>query len=45
VRDFLKVIPVVGLRPEGAAELARKAVLLARTEELEAHARALELRS
>ncbi|MER3536105.1 MAG: histidinol dehydrogenase [Thermus sp.] len=45
VRDFLKVIPVVGLRPERVAELARKGALLARAEALEAHARALDLRS
>ncbi|MGQ9511241.1 MAG: histidinol dehydrogenase [Thermaceae bacterium] len=45
VRDFLKVIPVVGLRTEKVAELARKGALLARAEALEAHARALDLRS
>lgn len=45
VRDFLKVIPVVGLRPERVADLARKGALLARAEALEAHARTLDLRS
>lgn len=42
VRDFLKVIPVVGLTAHTAAHLAPQGAVLARAESLEAHARALE---
>ncbi len=44
VRDFLKAIPVIGLTPRAASELAGPAALMARAEGLEAHARALEKR-
>ncbi|GGM94438.1 histidinol dehydrogenase [Thermus composti] len=44
VRDFLKVIPVVGLSEGAARELAKKGALLARAEGLEGHARSLDLR-
>ncbi|HEU4740184.1 MAG TPA: histidinol dehydrogenase [Meiothermus sp.] len=44
VRDFLKVIPVVGLSSETVAKLAPLGARLAREEGLEAHARALDLR-
>ncbi|MER3479857.1 MAG: histidinol dehydrogenase [Meiothermus sp.] len=44
VRDFLKVIPVVGLSPHTVARLAPLGARLAREEGLEAHARALDLR-
>ncbi len=43
LRDFLKVIPVVGLG--SVKELAQRGAILARAEDLEAHARALDLRS
>lgn len=45
LRDFLKVIPVMGLAEGAVRELSRKGALLARAEGLEAHARALDLRS
>lgn len=45
VRDFLKVIPVVGLSSEAVAKLAPLGAQLAREEGLEAHARALDLRA
>lgn len=41
VRDFLKVIPLIGLAREPAAELAGFGALLAHEEQLEAHVRAL----
>ncbi|AEB11743.1 histidinol dehydrogenase [Marinithermus hydrothermalis] len=41
VRDFLKVIPVVGLTRDAAARLAEPGAEVARAEALEAHARAL----
>ncbi|PZA07833.1 MULTISPECIES: histidinol dehydrogenase [unclassified Meiothermus] len=44
VRDFLKVIPVVGLSSQAAARLALLGARLAREEGLEAHARALDRR-
>jgi histidinol dehydrogenase len=44
LRDFLKVIPVVGLAEEAVRELSAKGALLARAEGLEGHARALDLR-
>lgn len=44
MRDFLKVIPVVGLSEGAARELAKKGALLARAEGLEGHARSLDLR-
>lgn len=45
VRDFLKVIPVVGLSKESASKLAPAGARMAREEGLEAHARALDLRA
>lgn len=45
VRDFLKIIPVVGLSSEAVAKLAPLGAQLAREEGLEAHARALDLRA
>jgi histidinol dehydrogenase len=45
LRDFLKVIPVVGLSGQAAARLARLGARLAREEGLEGHARALDLRA
>jgi histidinol dehydrogenase len=45
VRDFLKVIPVVGLTAATAAQLAAHGAQLARLENLEGHARALEARN
>lgn len=45
LRDFLKVIPVVGLSGQTAARLARLGARLAREEGLEGHARALDLRA
>ncbi|GAA5335845.1 MULTISPECIES: histidinol dehydrogenase [Thermus] len=44
VRDFLKVIPVVGLGDRAVKELAAKGAVLARAEGLEGHARSLDLR-
>ncbi|WP_038056357.1 histidinol dehydrogenase [Thermus amyloliquefaciens] len=44
VRDFLKVIPVMGLSENAVRELAQKGALLARAEGLEGHARSLDLR-
>ncbi|MFN3180199.1 MAG: histidinol dehydrogenase, partial [Thermus sp.] len=44
VRDFLKVIPVMGLAEGAVRDLAQKGALLARAEGLEAHARSLDLR-
>ncbi|GAA6744542.1 histidinol dehydrogenase [Thermus brockianus] len=44
LRDFLKVIPVMGLAEGAVRELARKGAVLARAEGLEAHARSLDLR-
>ncbi|RDI94506.1 histidinol dehydrogenase [Meiothermus sp. QL-1] len=45
LRDFLKVIPVVGLEQGAAARLAALGARMAREEGLEAHARALDRRS
>jgi histidinol dehydrogenase len=45
LRDFLKVIPVVGLSPQASQRLAALGARLAREEGLEAHARALEHRA
>ncbi|WP_456475950.1 histidinol dehydrogenase [Oceanithermus sp.] len=45
VRDFLKIVPVVALGAEAAAELSELGARLAREEELEAHARALDARA
>jgi len=45
VRDFLKIVPVVAFNAEAAAELSELGARLAREEELEAHARALDLRA
>ncbi|GLV46852.1 histidinol dehydrogenase [Thermus sp. LT1-2-5] len=44
VRDFLKVIPVIGLGEKVVRELAAKGAALARAEGLEGHARSLDLR-
>lgn len=44
VRDFLKIIPVVGLSQNAAAKLSVLGAKMAREEGLEAHARALDLR-
>ena len=44
VRDFLKVIPVMGLSEGAVKVLAQKGALLARAEGLEGHARSLDLR-
>ncbi|MGC8876125.1 histidinol dehydrogenase [Thermus sp.] len=44
VRDFLKVIPVMGLSEGAVRTLAEKGALLARAEGLEGHARSLDLR-
>lgn len=44
VRDFLKVIPVLGLAEGAVRTLAEKGALLARAEGLEGHARSLDLR-
>ncbi len=44
LRDFLKVIPVVGLTREAASKLAALGARMAREEGLEAHARALDRR-
>ncbi|WP_018465822.1 histidinol dehydrogenase [Calidithermus timidus] len=45
LRDFLKVIPVVGLSAQSSLRLAQLGARLAREEGLEAHARALDLRA
>lgn len=45
LRDFLKVIPVVGLNQAAAARLAVLGARMAREEGLEAHARALDRRA
>ena len=45
VRDFLKIVPVVAFNAEAAAQLSELGARLAREEELEAHARALDLRA
>ncbi len=45
VRDFLKIIPVTAFNSEAAAQLSELGARLAREEELEAHARALDLRA
>lgn len=45
LRDFLKVIPVVGLTQEAAAKLSVLGARMAREEGLEAHARALDRRA
>lgn len=45
LRDFLKVIPVVGLNQAAAVRLAALGALIAREEGLEAHARALDRRA
>src|SRR5438132_11967231 len=44
VDDFLKIISVFGLGPEDLREAGPPAVILARAESLEAHARAVECR-
>ncbi|GAA6755868.1 histidinol dehydrogenase [Thermus thalpophilus] len=44
VRDFLKVIPVIGLGEKAVRELSAKGAVLARAEGLEGHARSLDLR-
>ena len=44
VHHFLKTVPVVGIKPEEYQELAEAAALIARSEGLTAHARALEIR-
>ncbi|GAB5602589.1 histidinol dehydrogenase [Thermus sp. FJN-A] len=44
LRDFLKVIPVMGLSEGAVKGLAAKGALLARAEGLEGHARSLDLR-
>lgn len=45
LRDFLKVIPVVGLNQAAASKLAALGACMAREEGLEAHARALDRRA
>ncbi|ADD27532.1 histidinol dehydrogenase [Meiothermus ruber] len=45
LRDFLKVIPVVGLNQAAAGKLAALGARMAREEGLEAHARALDRRA
>ncbi|WP_337868505.1 histidinol dehydrogenase [Meiothermus sp.] len=45
LRDFLKVIPVVGLTQEAASRLSVWGARMAREEGLEAHARALDRRA
>lgn len=45
LRDFLKVIPVVGLTQQAAGKLAALGARMAREEGLEAHARALDRRT
>lgn len=45
LRDFLKVIPVVGLTQEAASKLSALGARMAREEGLEAHARALDRRA
>ncbi len=44
VRDFQRVVPVLGLAPELVAEVGPAAARMARAEGLEAHARAIEAR-
>jgi histidinol dehydrogenase len=44
VDDFLKIISVFGLGPEDLRQAGPSAVILARAESLEAHARAIECR-
>ncbi len=44
LRDFQKVVPVVGLGPELVARIGPAAARMARAEGLEAHARAIEAR-
>ena len=44
VRDFQRVMPVVGLSPHAVAAIGPAGALLARAEGLEAHARAIEAR-
>ncbi len=44
VDDFLKIISVFGLGPEDLRQAGPPAVILARAESLEAHARAIECR-
>lgn len=44
LRDFQKVVPVVGLGPELVARIGPAAARMARAEGLEAHARAIEVR-
>lgn len=44
LRDFQKVVPVVGLGPEVVARIGPAAARMARAEGLEAHARAIEVR-
>jgi len=45
VRDFQRVVPVIGLNHRGVEEIGRAAACLARAEGLEAHARAIETRA
>jgi histidinol dehydrogenase len=45
LRDFLKVIPLVGLTQEAAGKLSALGARMAREEGLEAHARALDRRT
>ncbi len=44
VRQFLKTMPVVGLKAHGFEEMARAASIIARREGFTAHARAMEIR-
>ena len=44
VWDFLHIVSLVGLTPEGAVEVARASSVIARMEGLDAHARAAEAR-
>ncbi len=45
VWDFVHLISLIALAPEPAAQLSRQAAILARTEGLEAHARAADART
>jgi histidinol dehydrogenase len=45
VRDFQRVVPLIGLSQRGVDEIAAAAARLARAEGLEAHARAIESRA
>ena len=44
VHQFLKTMPVIGLKAEGFEEMARAVSVIARSEGLTAHARAAEIR-